>query len=130
MNKYSYVESSILSLFGSSRWTDHNIKTLPSNFQTSDLEFIRLTFFHKNEGLNFDSGKLIIDIYAAAQVGTKRITEISDKLDDLLVKKSFQVDANSLQIGESNLQYLGFNQSNPTQYAALYSVEFKLFRSI
>lgn len=130
MNKYNYVETSILKLFGEIDWTTNNIKTLPSNFQDDSKEFIRLNFFYRGAQGNIDSGKLLIDIYVESQVGTRRVTEISDKLDKLLVKKNFQLDANSIQIGESNLQYLGYNQNNTTQYVALYSVDFKLFRSI
>lgn len=130
--KYGAVHGDIYSIFGSTNWLEENIKTYPSNFTGSANEYIRVSVI--TSGVNITNiprstaGLLMIDIYVQAGLGTKRVNEIADKLDDYLAGKLLKTTvAGNTQFGSSNLTPRGNDTANPGLYHASYSIPFNFF---
>jgi hypothetical protein len=127
MGKYKNLEQDVFSIFGSEAWLTENIKTYPNNFTATDAgtEFLRVSILPSGSGVNLRSvsGVLIIEIYVTAGNGTKRISELADKLDEFLEGKTM----NKVQCTSSSLSILGKDKDNPSLFRANYSISFNYY---
>lgn len=132
MGKFTDLQDSIFSIFGSQAWTDTGVKAVPANFipKNVDNEYIRLNILPNTFGINTKSvsGIMIIDIFTPAGNGPNRASLIADILDNFLVYKSLNIrDGVSLQTAGSSLDFVGIDSSNTTLFRAKYTITFNFF---
>ena len=132
MQKYENTLTQIFSIFGSPAWKSQNIKTYPSNYVAKDAssEFIRVSVIPNGKGINLKSisGLLIIDIFASAGDGPKRLFQIADKLDEYLCGKTVKTESLSkVQMRESSISSSKIDEDNPTLSRVSYSIPFSYF---
>jgi hypothetical protein len=128
MGKYSDLQTKIYSIFDSDEWKMNRLKTLPSDFSSSDSaeEFIRISVIPSGEGLNLRSlsGICIIEIYTAFGFGPTRANEIADILDSFLLGTTVQ---NWCQFSASTLTPKGQDKGNPLLSCQHYTIPFNLY---
>jgi hypothetical protein len=132
MGKFTDLQDSIFSVFGSQEWAATNIKAVPSNFipRNVDSEYIRLNILPNTFGINTKSvsGIMIIDIFTSAGNGPNRANLIADTLDDFFVCKVSNIrEGVSLQTMQSSLDFVGIDSSNTTLFRAKYTIPFNFF---
>ena len=130
-NKYTGLNTSIFSIFGSSSWIANKIPTFPENYNsTTGSYYIRVSIIPANAGINIKSisGILNIDIFISEGQGPQMINTISDKLDAYLVGASKTVDSQAtVQFENSSMRPIGLDKDNPTLYRALYTIPFNFY---
>ena len=131
MSRFQQAEKDIFGVFADPSWTLENIKTIPNNFPTDGLlEFVRVSVIPSGMPLNENSasGLIIAEIFSQAGVGPKRASELADKLDKYLSKRTINSVA-----GKVTQTHLGVRSSlvadkdNPNLVKSTFSVSFNHF---
>lgn len=128
--------SSIYSVIGSANWsTIIGVPTYPSDFaEPSAAPFLRVSILpgrsnrRSYDGVKQVSGLIIVTIFYKVGEGQIYAATTADKLDQLL--QDTVINNNSVQIGESSLQYKGVDPNDKTLARADYSVPFDYFGEI
>jgi hypothetical protein len=130
MSKYTQVQNSIYSIFGTDAWNNEDIKTIPLNFTSVITEdsYIRISIITSSNEQNYGAldnvaGIISIDIFVSTGKGTARIYEIADTLDKYLAGTT----VNSLQLTTSTLTPFGHDRDNTNLFRAIYSIPFSYF---
>lgn len=133
MGRYTDLRSDINLVFASDAWKAETIKILPSSFNgaVSD-ESLRLNILPQGSPASNPqqsiSGYVIIDIFVKAGLGTKRVFEIADKLDDYLVGKTFKTGlVGSTQFLTGTLGEQEIDDDNESLLLTHYSIPFNYF---
>jgi hypothetical protein len=126
---FAEVISDIEGVFGTSTWTSKNIQIYPANYSGAyTTEFIKLEVV-PSRPLNYYGslnvqGQAIAQIYVQTGLGSRRIMEIADHLDDVLQAKTL---SNGTQTGTSALSFLGVDPDDNSLFRADYSISFKKY---
>lgn len=126
MGRRSAVRDDIFSIFASPAWKANSIETVPTNNVNKDnKEFIRVSIVDSSAPINRNSisGLVLIDIFAPAGVGPKRINTIADLLDGFLVNKTI----GKTQFGLSHTNDIKPDSANSSLATSRYSITFNYF---
>jgi hypothetical protein len=129
MAKFSEVIEDIEGIFGTSSWTSKSIQAYPANYSGAYTnEFVKLEVIPSRPLNIFGNlsvqGQVIAQIYVQTGLGTRRIMEIADHLDDVLQAKTL---SNGTQTGTSALSFLGVDPDDNSLFRADYSISFKKY---
>jgi hypothetical protein len=129
MGRFSKLQDSIFSVFGSAAWKAKNIATFPSSYINVDnIEYIRVSIVPSGNPLNRQSvaGVMLVDIFSSAGKGPKAFNRLADQLDEFLLDKSVMVLNDCVQFGKG---YLGeiLPDSNRSFSRVRYSIPFNYF---
>lgn len=131
MGKYTELEGSIYAIFATPEWQAETIKTFPSNYIGSGVEFIRVSIIASSYSMvnppKSASGQLIIDIFVPAGMGTKRSSYIADRLDVYLAGKTISTNVGTTQLGISSLGALIPDGIDASLARVSYSISFNFF---
>ena len=132
MGKYNDAIKSVLALFGTTAWTQENIKTFPGNYVGTGAgdTYIRVHVIPSGAGLNRASvsGQLLIDIFTPAGKGPLDAGLIADRLDAHLVGKNLPVGNRNVQFPEaSSMSPNGLDKANPALFRSSYAISFNYF---
>lgn len=132
MDRYASMYSDVYSVFSSTAWVTAGVKTVPENYTASGIgnEYIRVSvLFGGGYGYvnlpSSQSGQLIIDIFAPAGEGMKKLSTIADKLNSFLERKT----VGYTQFSTSSFSPLGLDAANASLYRGKYSISFNYFRN-
>lgn len=130
---YDDILRDIETVFGSSDWTTHNIKTIPDNYLGtigSNDEYVMLKVmpssgFYLAYGVEKQTeGLVAVKIFVKAGEGQGRVMAISDLLDTLLENKTLP---NGTRLKTSYLNVEGLDPQNKALYSASYIIPFTKF---
>jgi hypothetical protein len=129
MGKYSNIQNKIFSIFNQTEWKAEEIKTIPVNFTgvNSSSEFIRVSIIPGSPGANRASisGILMIEIFAKAGEGPKRVFAIADILDSYLEFETlFPFNGVAIQFKHSNTDNGILDTDNPSLFKLTYTIPF------
>lgn len=93
MSKYLQVIQDIEGVFATSSWTNENITVYPANYSGAYTnEFVKIEVVPSKPFDNYSKlnvqGQAIAQIYVQTGLGSRRIMEIADKLDNILQAKT------------------------------------------
>jgi hypothetical protein len=129
MAKFTEVIEVIEGIFATSSWSSKSIQAYPVNYTGSyTTEFIKLEVV-PSRPLNIYSnlsvqGQIIVQIYVQTGLGSRRIAQIADELDDVLQAKTL---SNGTQTGTSALSFLGVDPDDNSLFRADYTISFKKY---
>jgi hypothetical protein len=130
---YDTILRDIETVFGSSSWTTHNIKTVPDNYLGtigSNDEYVLVKVmpsdgFYLAYGVEKQTNGLVaVKIFVKAGEGQSRVMVISDILDTLLENKTLP---NGTRLKTSYLNVEGLDPQNKALYSASYIIPFTKF---
>ena len=134
MGKYESLEKAIFSVFNSLDWKSENIKTVPDNYDTTNItdEFIRVSIIPSGGGFNHMSvsGIVKVGVFTKYGNGPRRASIVSDKLDAYLAGKSFTETLGLVQFAYSSFSPQGQDKDDYSLYYASYSIPFNFFGKI
>ena len=124
MSKFVQIESAVLSTLGAFQ---SEVKVVPLNVSNTTLgEFVRASIILSAD----NNGILSLEIYTASGEGTRRASEIADKLDLNFVRKYHQQGRTGLQFFESAMVHRGLDAVNKSLYKSVYEVPFQFYGEI
>jgi hypothetical protein len=127
---YDVILRDVETVFGSSSWTAHNIKTIPDNYLGtvgSNSEYVMLKVMPSSGSLvaygveKQTDGLIAVKIFVKAGEGQGRAMAISDILDTLLENKTLP---NGTRLKTSYLNVEGLDPQNKALYSASYIIPF------
>jgi len=130
MSKYATILSDVESVFATPLWATYGVSAYPSNYMVSsrETEFVKIEVLPLGGDSDYNrsgiSGKVIIQIYVAANQGTQRLMLIADSLDNILQNKHL---GTGTKTRESSMSVLGSDRDNPELFRGDYSVDFNYF---
>jgi hypothetical protein len=131
------IIQSFYSLIASSSWTTLITEPVyPADFKIVDATppFLKVSIIlskssrESYNGMKEINGIFVIFIFYKAGIGQLYASALADKLDVIL--QDIVINNNTVQIGESSLQYKGIDPDDKTLARADYSVPFKYFGEI
>jgi hypothetical protein len=128
MGKFRSIQDDIFSIFSKEDWKSEEIKTIPSNLESPEGEFVRVNILTDGKGVNSLSlsGILIVDIFSTAGTGPTRTVDIADILDKYLHGKTLgTAEKGVVQLFSSSHSFIGIEE---TYARSQYSIPFKYYR--
>ena len=120
--------TSVESLFTTTKWTSHNIKAFPANYQgeLNADEWVRVSVLPFSSELIFNNdvsanGQIVCQIFVPSGAGMKRAYEIADILKNLLDRK---VISGYLQTTNSFITTVGVDVKDSSLFNVNYTVNF------
>ena len=120
--------TSVENLFTTTKWTSHNIKAFPANYQgeLNADEWIRVSVLPFSSELIFNNdvsanGQIVCQIFVPSGAGMKRAYEIADILKNLLDRK---VISGYLQTTNSFITTVGVDVKDSSLFNVNYTVNF------
>ena len=120
--------TSVESLFTTTKWTSHNIKAFPANYQgeLNADEWVRVSVLPFSSELVFNTdvsanGQIVCQIFVPSGNGMKRAYEIADILKNLLDRK---VISGYLQTTNSFITTVGVDTKDSSLFNVNYTVNF------
>jgi len=120
--------TSVENLFTTTKWTSHNIKAFPANYQgeLNADEWIRVSVLPFSSELVFNTdvsanGQIVCQIFVPSGNGMKRAYEIADILKNLLDRKEI---SGYLQTTNSFITTVGIDVKDSSLFNVNYTVNF------
>ena len=133
MSGYTNIVSEFEKAFNTPEWLANDLKVFAANFNPIEdmpAEYLVMEILPSQPLMNQYGGEsqvgglLIMQVYIPVNEGSRRVFEISDLLDDVMLKQSFNFN---IQTESSTLDIKGTDGDNPGLFRADYSVRFSSY---